>query len=536
MSDLAAAITRQPNLSRYASHLFQRLNSGHLTLVTGAGISLDAKIPSWRELLERLAVDIESFSEDVTKYQAGHMHPEYLGQIVFHRHQSKCPKEEGVDDETWVLEVTQKWAASIHDALYEKVGGTTKSIVSKHPYLRHLASIALRTPLVINFNFDDLLDDAMIQIGSRLKPPRRVSTVWRPPLVDRQGVTAIYHVNGVLPRGNLKKRSEQLVFTEDSFSSAMARSPDLGAEYLFLRFVQNSMLIVGHSLSDSSLKDYLRRNKERSPANFHYMIHWLEEPDTLTAAQCKDIFDANRELYNLVTLFMTSSEIGSFLRLLNLEEDAFTSEVESWGQGHRTIFHYYIVGPVAAGKSSVLEQLRCFGTYEEWSRPPPEEMYLSYKKLTSEQKKIVDQFLYPELREKNKRMATAGPGIHFMDRGPLDLYAFSEDDEERREKTAALRSLVTRELALQGGEIVFLVADGKTLVKRNRGRGRPPEKAGEEKYLEGQAKDLEAAYETVFPVETRLRSSGDVAKAVAQHALLDEYLPINLMNLLVRYE
>ena len=51
LDKLYAAISRNPRLPRYLCHLYQRLNLGRLNLVTGAGISIDANVPSWKELL-----------------------------------------------------------------------------------------------------------------------------------------------------------------------------------------------------------------------------------------------------------------------------------------------------------------------------------------------------------------------------------------------------------------------------------------------------------------------------------------------------
>jgi hypothetical protein len=335
-----------------------------------------------------------------------------------------------------------------------------------------LRDLARKVSLVITFNFDDILAEAIGRAIDQGLPGQSFSIVWQPPLLDRPAHTTVYHVNGVLPRVTLKKRSPQLIFTEDSFADALVRSPGISGEYILLRFMRNTMFIIGHSLRDTSLRNYLRQNRETSPANHHYMIFCLQAPDALTAKQRRDIFDANLELYNLVTVFLTSTEICALLKLLNVDERNFRDALDTMGEDRRSCYHYYIAGPVASGKSAVLEQLRCFATYEEWTRPPPSEMYLSFEKLTPEQSGKIDSFIFGELKEKNSKMHTATVGFHFMDRAPLDLYAFSKDDAERREKTKKLAELVIRDRPLHPGEILFVTAKGETLVERNVGRGR----------------------------------------------------------------
>lgn len=506
----------------------QRLN-----LVTGAGISIDAKVPGWHALLERLAVIQDDLPADLAAHKDSGLNPEYLGQIIYHRYRGACPIEKP-DEKAATVE--HGWGEAIHTAIYKDVPPDIADVVELHPYLAELRDLARKVPLVINFNFDDLLADA---IGDEIKrgvSGNAMTVTWQPPLTDREGLSTVYHVNGILPRTALKKRSPQLIFTEDSFADARARSPGVSAEYLFLRFVQNTMLLVGHSLADSSLKNYLRLNRDKSPANHHYMIFWIKDDDSLSESRRNDIFEANLELYNLVTIFLTSAEIREFLGLLNRNVRNFNDVVERFGQDRRSRFHYYIVGPVAAGKSTLLEHLRCFQTHEEWTRPPPSEMYLASSKISSTQQETIDQFIYSELKEKNKRMHGAKVGFHFMDRAPLDLYAFSKNDEDNKLKSKALREQVTRDQPLQQGEIVFVVAEPKTLVMRNMARGRPPKKAGQQKYFKEQIANLKGVYQPKFVLSSDRHDAGEVARAVARHALFDDYNPIDLNAIIARYE
>ncbi|ODA93277.1 hypothetical protein BFX40_10550 [Mesorhizobium sp. SEMIA 3007] len=538
VSDLHAAIARQPRLPRFLCHLYQRLRLQRLNLVTGAGISIDAKVPGWQDLLKRLAEIQGGLPDDLAAHVAAGLQPEYLGQIIYHRFRGACPVTEPAELRSATVEY--EWGDAIHKAIYEKVPQTIAEVIQTHPYLAQLRDLSRKVSLVINFNFDDLLADA---IGEQVKQSafgsesgNALSVTWQPPLTDRGNLTTVYHVNGILPRVSLKKRSPQLIFTEDSFADARARSPGVSSEYLFLRFVQNTMLLIGHSLADSSLKNYLRLNRDKSPANHHYMIYWIKEEGVLSEARRQDIFEANLELYNLVTIFLTSAEIRNFLDILNLDERGFSETVETLGKDRRSRYHYYIVGPVASGKSTLLEHLRCFQTHEEWTRPPPREMYMASSKITEDQQKMVDQFIYSELKEKNRRMHAATAGLHFMDRAPLDLYAFSKGDDENKVKSHALRDLVTRDQPLQKGEIIFIEADSKTLVKRNMARGRPPEEAGKQPYFDAQTMTLKMIYNPSFVLSTDENSPGDVARKVARHVLFEEYEPTELNTIIARYE
>lgn len=533
---LSEAIKRQSNLSRYLCHIYQRVEQGDLSLVTGAGISIDAGVPSWLGLLDRLAEEPSELAKDIDHHKRKGLSPEYLGQILYHRQKSGIGPD--VPAKLREAQLSNEWATSIQKAIYRDVPGDHTAILSRHPFLAEVRDFSRKLSLVINFNFDDILDEA---IGQQIKSSapgngRPFTVVWSPPLVERPETTTIYHVNGVLPRVSLKKRSPQLIFTEDSFEDAMLRSPGVSNEYVFLRFVQNTVLIVGHSLSDRSLKSYLRRNREKAPANHHYMIYWISGDDAFSKAQLQDIFEANLELYNLVTIFLTSAEIQEFFCTLNLEPREFRDAADAIEPDRRHRFHYYIAGPVAVGKSSVIEHLRCFNTFEEWTRPPPEAMYRNFKTLTPEEETEVDDFVYSELKEKNIRMCDAGVGFHFMDRAPLDLYAFSNSESENADKTRILEDRVTRDKDFQQGEIVFLEASGDVLEQRNLGRGRVPGTSGSAEYLDEQCAGIKSIYEPAFVLSTEDCSPGLLARKVARTALMGPYDPKNLTALMNRYK
>lgn len=530
MALLKSAISRQPKLPRFICHLYQRLSQGRLNLVTGAGISIDAGVPSWYQLLDRLAERTEDLKADFQLHRSSGLNPEYLGQIIYHRLRKECSATNTLN-----YAIDHSWAKEIHTAIYKDAKNGIKEILDVHPYMTELRNLAYRVSLVINFNFDDILAEAMSEHGVSSTFRRASTVVWHPPLVERENSTTIYHVNGLLPRASLKKRSPQLIFTEDSFSDAVSRSPGVSGEYIFLRFVQHTMLIIGHSLNDTSLKNYLRKNRDKCPANHHYVIYWIDENKVMSDQQLNDIFEANLELYNLITIFLTTNEIKEFLMLLNMNERDFKDAFDNLEIGETNRYHYYIVGPVAAGKSSILEQLRCFQTHEEWTRTAPQEMYLSFKKLDENQRKTVNQFIYSELKEKNKRMHEAKTGFHFMDRAPLDLYAFSHDDEERKEKTKEIKNKVTRDNELRAGQIIFVTANPKTLVKRNASRGRESENSGEADYLKNQSQFLKDLYKPVFIVKTDQKTPGEAAKDIARQALLKDYKPTDLSKIMDKY-
>jgi hypothetical protein len=205
------------------------------------------------------------------------------------------------------------------------------------------------------------------------------------------------------------------------------------------RFATTTFLLLGTSLNDNSLKNMLRAGMKRSPANHHYIVYWENPVSPRGVEEQKHIFDVNLEVYNLISIFLNTQQIHEMISLLNEEDMVLFESALLQISTHNTRRKYYLVGSVVAGKSSNLELLRCFATFEEWSGRPPEKMYQDHKTLTAADREEIDRWLYSQLRTKNDRMRHTGVGIHIMDRAYLDLCAFSERPAENVSKLNDLR-------------------------------------------------------------------------------------------------
>jgi hypothetical protein len=76
MSTLDKAVAREPRLPRFICHLYQRLCQKRLNLVAGAGISIDAGVPDWHGLLDRLAAKEEALKTDLGEHRKAGLNPE----------------------------------------------------------------------------------------------------------------------------------------------------------------------------------------------------------------------------------------------------------------------------------------------------------------------------------------------------------------------------------------------------------------------------------------------------------------------------
>jgi hypothetical protein len=521
-------LSEQPQLSVWLTYLWQRREEARrLGLVLGAGVTRDAGCPVWSELVRRLSKAFHISQHRMKGHRDAGLSETFIAEVVFRHHSSKHKKVElpfrGVI-------VDAAWRKQVHKCLYK--GIVTKKlseITKKHRYIKPLAELVCKAGFAVTFNFDDIVDETVTQYAAAANFPNP-EIINRPKLETRKNASVIYHINGVLPREALRKASEKIILTEDAFADVLLSPNSLDAQYVINQFAVKTFLLLGVSLSDNSLKNLLRASANRNPANHHFIVVHEKDGALRSPEARKDIFDVNLNVYNLISIFLTTNEIKAFLEILNLPTGEEFEAVMSTLVSTKIDRKYYLVGTIAAGKTSTLEALRCFQTFEEWSGRVPRAMYLNDKKLSKQQQQVVDDFVFPQLITKTNKMARQAPGIRIMDRAFLDLFAFSKGQHEIYRKAKELRRRFA-ELGkhFEDGHIVLLSASCEALRTRMLRRGiditKTNQKRFDAKTLLAQEQQLIEIYKpketSVF--DTTFLTVGETAKLIARKILLEEY-------------
>lgn len=530
---LADAFQRQPHLERFIIHLRQRFQGKHLTLVLGAGASCEAGTPLWMDLVERLRkrhIPLKSPRAPDTLSRFG---PAFSLQVLRRRFERGVEKRRSkkwplVPDEKEADLVRFEWYNEIKRELYKDVPKRFADIT--HPYLEILGQLIAECPLTINFNFDDISDRAAEAycLSRKLANPH---VVWTLPVAYRTKESTIFHINGYLPARIGKAASEDLVLTEGAFAELLSQEMNYQSIAILRAFAESTVLICGCSLEDNSLKAILRSSRSVNFGNYHYIIYHVKPSEKMDRKEIDDIFEANREVYNLITIFLTSREIHELFRLLAMDDHAeFEDTLQSYSSRMITRYHFYAVGAVGAGKTTLLRNLRSFVTYEEWTGTVPEEMYKDPTLLTNSDRAKVQAFLRVQLRKKNATMKNASPGFHIMDRACLDQIAFSESNEENRNKVDMLLDHVGVG-GFQDGQIIFLAAGHDTLEDRQWKRGRVPKPYGGLGYsgttLSKQQNILEKIYSERWCYNSDSLEKDILARKVAIDILTRDYQPLS---------
>lgn len=529
--------THRELLRRYPQavvHLRQLLQARRLGVVLGAGVSLEAGLPSWSDLvsgikgeLVKLGVapnDVEKESEPVQT------------QILFSRFRHFCledPDVEAVDASYRDAEIASRWRQLVHDVLYADVDNL-KDLLDAHPYMEALSSVTQRLPLVVSYNFDDLLEKALSGRAS-LQPEK--STVgyyssWGANFVLQDGRPVVYHPNGYLPFNLVDRYSDSVVLTEEALSDQAIDYSLGGYATLLDHYAKQPCLFIGFSLADASMRNLLRQAVRRAPGNVHYYIKYIEDD---VPNNFDDIKETNFDLFNMVTIPLNSSQIQALLELVSIGENEVFEDI-CHEENCPTFYKYYIVGPVSVGKTSVVSHLRGVDVVDEWLTDREPLISKPSNKLSVEETELVDAWIMQQIRLKNMRFYRAQPGLHVMDRAPLDAFAFTPEGQHQDKALQIADNGRGMAEKLQSGCVIFLKGREYDLALRQKWRGR----GGDAEYLRQQQSNLDGVYgpvvsDGVYQIDTSGQSLDLVVRKVLKQIHLSDYREFDFEARLQKY-
>lgn len=522
---------------RHLVHMRHRLHvDNRLGLCIGAGVSADFSIPTWRELIRRIAehprvqgTELLTVSESLTS-QSQFLYQRYLQQIA-------AKPNPGEDDVLIARRVGMGWIHIIHECLYRdaRVGDDD---LRSHPYLWSLLPLIKQSAMTINYNFDDTVE-RMLYLHNKEVPngidDRGFDVVWQPSTQFRRTKGVTYHPNGFLPHQTIDGLSEQIVFMEQEFADQLV---DVGVGHytsLLNHFSQQTIIFVGLSLSDTNLKHLLRISARNHPGNFHYHIHWCRDQKP-SADEQEAIRRANFSIYNLVTLFLSTEEIRALAQALVADRNEFSALCDAELEGVRTEYRYYLTGPVGSGKTTTLELIRSIATFDEWVDRRHALLARPHVELTEDERRSVDSWIYQQFRKKNRRVGSAREMVALIDRSPLDpLYFVARQEAGAKRAQELLQWMVPTNGAIDriaSGHLIVFRCDPRVLRLRLASRDKT---YAEEQLLphveviESTWRDLPVTY-----IDTTNMTPAQVVSKVLEVILFREYTPVDLHGICAR--
>lgn len=431
------------------------------------------------------------------------------------------------------LAIKTEWLRLIHQELYSGLDRHTREDrLQRHPYLNAFLPIIKGSQLTVTYNFDDSLE-LMLKLART--PDEKLRTrgfemIDSPHLQFRHEKGVIYHPNGYLPAVFEDGASPDVVFSDDSFQDQLLSATNGKFLHLSNHLTQNTCLLVGLSLEDSTLQSMLRQNAVRNPGHIHYAVHYIAKGSERDQEAERAIFTANFESFGIYTLFLNDSQIKILAELIILEDSTFASLYEK----HKPKFVYYLIGSVGAGKSTAAANFRNLITYDEWIDERNPHLAKPEADVSTDKVGEMNDWIAEQFRKKNFALHGCAEGIHIVDRAPLDPLTFGPE-EDRGRKAKALLETVTDEgtRPIVNGHIIELIAPVDELRIRNcrKHKDWPPHE------LKRLLTEIEKVYGNLkrSTICTSGRSAAAVAKEVARVIFLEPYSPVDVQAELTKH-
>lgn len=217
-------------------------SAAEITLLVGAGASMEAELPSWRELVARL---LETVAEEQAELDTPELRQGWIARILDR------------DDLLGAAAVVEVMAAQSLDTLVPShlYGESGAAGYRPGPIARQVAELRRcfgESLEILTTNYDDLIERALIDSG--LAPSRIRSYITsRSPDTRAADAIAVTHLHGLAGRTGSPRK---IVLTEEHYHR-MQRGSSWQEKLVTERLMKSRCLFVGTSLADPNLIRYL---------------------------------------------------------------------------------------------------------------------------------------------------------------------------------------------------------------------------------------------------------------------------------------
>lgn len=261
-SNIQAREITQENHENQIFELRNALRAGRLTLVCGAGVSVDAGIPVWSELLLKL---LKSMIDRLSNN-----HSLDLGENAAEEFNKKHGANSLILGKYLKNNLADDFSKEIRDAIYSD-NPKSCDLIDAIVELSRPQRDGKPLDSIVTFNFDALIEENL--------HVRNVSNraIYSEAIKHDPNELPIYHVHGFLPRTGDVPHDTDIVFSEDSYHSQFIDPFSWSNLIQLNKLTQNTCLLVGISLTDPNLRRLLDVSWRKSPDKKvgHYVIKKL---------------------------------------------------------------------------------------------------------------------------------------------------------------------------------------------------------------------------------------------------------------------
>lgn len=261
--------------------LIATIRAGGITLVLGAGVSIEAGVPNWRGLAVRVwqrALKATEFASPVADVDIEQVvqDPQLLP-VIFELAEEQLGTEEFV-------EVLRSCIYESAKPRHSPGGASTLEIIAEIVTKDYLLGAKRRIARVVTFNADELLREA-------LRPHRRVHDLgqfWRTMdhavadfAVGRgEQPVPVFHVHGLLPRAGMfgaDFSKHRLVFTDSQYWQSGTSQASLANRTMNAALADSHCIFIGLSMTDANLLRWLALRHNEITTDAEYRIAAIRE-------------------------------------------------------------------------------------------------------------------------------------------------------------------------------------------------------------------------------------------------------------------
>lgn len=300
----------------YVERIKKQHQAGNLTLVLGAGISSDYKLPSWNELLKRLLVRSLDNTPSKKSDAVASLFNDVFGpnSLIAARYLKLSLSNESKED----------FNSQIRDALYAEYENSQSS--NYHSIVRLCASPGKTPSLnsVITYNYDNILEECIdsLKLGLKYK------------VIDKAGQNPshielpIYHVHGYLPREGELSESSPVLLADDSYHQQYTELYHWSNLIQINKFIDTCCLFIGHSFTDPNLRRLLdiARKQRGNKSNKHFLIKKKYQTQNIIE-KISEITDNQNQIEDTELTSIASELIETIQKFENADAASFGVEL-----------------------------------------------------------------------------------------------------------------------------------------------------------------------------------------------------------------
>lgn len=265
--------------------LCEAYKSERLVLCLGAGVSINAGIPLWEKLINKLLLRIILLSIEESN-NSDDIEDEN-DKIIFSEHDIKSLEKIALEnkEKTPLMQMRyiktaideHKYYEAVHSELYSNEINKNSALLSSIAKLCRPERNHKGVSGVITYNFDDLLEQVLDDLDIAYNV---IQNQGKCPLSEKLN---IYHVHGYLSQYKNKEEWSKLVFSEEDYHEIYRDAYCWSNMAQVKAFQDDICLFVGSSLTDPNMRRLLDEAMRHPKNTRHFAILTRKEYDNITS-------------------------------------------------------------------------------------------------------------------------------------------------------------------------------------------------------------------------------------------------------------